>query len=79
MPPTQHNYHEYKLAERVPRAAESIGVVGNTCAEANGAERGHGVEEDGVEVEAGGGDGESGAFDNRDDKEADEQPPGVGG
>lgn len=63
----------------MPRAAESIGVVGNACAQANGAERGDGVEEDGVEVEAGGGDGESGAFDNRYDEVADEQPPGIGG
>lgn len=56
----------------MPGAAESIGVVGNACTEANCAERGDGVEEDGVEVEARGGDGESGALDNRDDEETDE-------
>lgn len=79
MPTSKHDDDEHEFAEGVPRAAEGVGVVGDAGAQAYGAEGGDGVEEDGVEVEAGRGDREAGAFDDGDDEVADEEPPGVGG
>ena len=66
MAATQHDDHEDEFADGVPGAAEGVRVVGDAGAEADGAEGGDGVEEDGVDVETGGGDCERGAFDDAD-------------
>ena len=77
MPPLQHNDDQDELTERVPGAAEGILVVGNARRDADETECGDGLEEDGVDVEAGGGDGEGVTFDDTDEEEGYEYPPGV--
>ena len=75
----QHDGHEDDLTQREPGAAEGVVVVGDAGAEADGAERGHGVEDDSPDGEARRGEAEPVPLDDADEEDGEEEPQCVGG